>query len=120
MNGERTQERREAVERFDAATRESYKVAVDRAFEVQKSGAKLSRAFFENWVQSLEEGVEINRRALEGLQQIAAQRREAFYGLSRESLGAYEGFVDSLGHYEAEISEKPGNAGKSDGKDRNS
>lgn len=112
MNGEKTQERREAFERFDAVTRESYKVAVDRAFEVQKDGAKLSRAFFENWVQSLEEGVEINRRALEGLQRIAAEQREAFYGLSRDSLGAYEGFVDSLGQYEAELSEKTETAGK--------
>jgi hypothetical protein len=41
-----------------------------------------------------------------------AEQREAFYGLSRESLGAYEGFVDSLGHYEAEISEKTGTDGK--------
>lgn len=113
MNGERTKERREAFERFDAETRESYKAAVDRAFEVQKDGAKLSRAFFENWVQSLEEGVEINRRALEGLQRIAAEQREAFYGLSHDSLGAYEGFVDSLGQYEAELSEKTGPAGKS-------
>ena len=112
MNGERTQERKRAFERFDAATRESYTAAVDRAFEVQKDGAKLSRAFFENWVQSLEQGVEINRRALEGLQRIAAERREAFYGLSRDSLGAYEGFVDSLGQYEAELSEKTEIAGK--------
>ena len=112
MNGERTRQRREAFERFDAATRESYMAAVDRAFEVQKDGAKLSRSFFENWVQSLEEGVEINRRALEGLQRIATEQREAFYGLSRDSLGAYEGFVDSLGLYEAEISEKAGTDGR--------
>lgn len=108
MNGERTQERKEAVERFDATARESYMAAVDRAFEVQKGGAKLSRAFFENWVQTLEEGVETNRRALEGLQRIATEQREAFFGLSRESLGAYEGFVDSLAHYEAEITGKTG------------
>ncbi len=114
MNGERTRgEHREAVERFDAAARESYMAAVDQAFEVQKSGAKLSRAFFETWVQTLEEGVEVNRRALEDLRQIAAEQREIFYDLSRESVGAYEGFVDSLGLYEAEISEKTQVEGKS-------
>lgn len=107
MDTERTRERREAVGRFDAAARESYMDAVDRAFEMQKSGAKLSRAFFENWVQTLEEGVEINRRALEDLQRIAADQREVFYGLSRESLGAYEEFVDSLDVYETEISGPP-------------
>lgn len=108
VNGDKTQERREAVERFDAAARESYMAAVDRAFEVQKGGAKLSRAFFENWVQTLEEGVEINRRALEDLQSIAAEQREVFYNLSCESLGAYEGFVGSLDLYEAEISKDRG------------
>jgi hypothetical protein len=114
VNGERTRgEHREAVERFDAAARESYMAAVDQAFEVQKSGAKLSRAFFETWVQTLEEGVEVNRRALEDLRQIAAEQREIFYDLSRESVGAYEGFVDSLGLYEAEISEKTQVEGKS-------
>ena len=107
MNGERTRERREAAGRFDAAARESYMNAVDQAFEMQKSGAKLSRAFFENWVQTLEEGVEINRRALEDLQRIAADQREIFFGLSRESLGAYEGFLDSLDAYETEISVPP-------------
>lgn len=107
MNRE-LQRQREAAERFDAAARESYMAAVDQAFEVQKSGAKLSRAFFENWVQTLEEGVEINRRALEGLQRIASEQREVFYGLSRESLDAYDGFLDSLDAYEAEISGKTG------------
>ncbi len=114
MSGEGTRgEHREAVERFDAAARESYMAAVDRAFEVQKSGAKLSRAFFETWVQTLEEGVEVKLRALEDLRQIAAEQREIFYDLSRESVGAYEGFVDSLGLYEAEISEKTQADGKS-------
>lgn len=104
MNGDKLKERREAVEKFDAAARESYMAAVDRAFEVQKSGAKLSRTFFENWVQTLEEGVEINRRALEDLQRIAAEQREVFYDLSRESLDSYEGFLGSLEAYETKIS----------------
>ncbi|QIN82730.1 hypothetical protein GBA63_08785 [Rubrobacter tropicus] len=112
MNADKTRERREAVEKFDAAARQSYMAAVDRAFEVQKSGAKLSRTFFENWVQTLEEGVEINRRALEDLQNIAAEQREVFYNLSRESLGAYEGFVGSLDAYEARISENRETADK--------
>ena len=112
MNGDRLKERREAVEKFDAAARESYMAAVDRAFEVQKSGAKLSRTFFQNWVETLEEGVEINRRALEDLQSIAAEQREIFYSLSRESLDSYEGFVGSLDAYEEEISKNTRTPGK--------
>ena len=103
MNGERGRQR-EAAERLDAATRESYRAAVDHAFELQKDGMKLSRAFFQNWVETLEEGAEINRRALEDLQRIAAEQRQVFYGLSKESLDAYDGFLDSLRHYDEEIS----------------
>ena len=47
MNGEMRRQR-EAAERLDAATRESYGAAVDHAFELQKDGMKLSRAFFQN------------------------------------------------------------------------
>jgi len=100
---------REAAERLDAAARESYRAAVDHAFELQKDGMKLSRAFFENWLETLEEGAEINRRALQDLQRLAAEQRQVFYGLSRESLDAYDGFLDSLRHYDAEISEKDPN-----------
>lgn len=103
MNGD-LERHREAAERLDAAARGSYRAAVDHAFEMQKDGMKLSRAFFQNWVQTLEEGAEINRRALEDLQRLAAEQRQVFYGLSRESLDAYDGFVDSLRLYEEEVS----------------
>ena len=105
MNGE-MRRHREAAERLDAATRESYRAAVDHAFELQKDGMKLSRAFFQNWLETLEEGAEINRRALEDLQRRAVEQRRVFYGLSRESLDAYDGFLDSLALYAEEISGK--------------
>jgi nuclear transport factor 2 (NTF2) superfamily protein len=100
---------REVAEWLDAAARESYRAAVDHAFEMQKDGMKLSRAFFENWVETLEEGAEINRRALQDLQRLAAEQRQVFYGLSQESLDAYDGFLDSLRLYEEEISDKDPN-----------
>jgi hypothetical protein len=111
VNGE-LERQREAAEKLDVATRESYGAAVDHAFELQKDGMKLSRAFFQNWVETLEEGAEINRRALEDLQRMAAERRQVFYGLSRESLDAYDGFLDSLRQYDEEISgNRPQNRG---------
>ena len=111
MNGE-LRRQREAAQRLDVAARESYRAAVDHAFELQKDGMKLSRAFFQNWVETLEEGAEINRRVLEDLQRIAAEQRQVFYGLSHESLDAYDGFLDSLKAYEEEISgDRPPNRG---------
>ncbi len=97
---------RDVAELFDAAAHESYMAAVDRAFEAQKGGMRLSRTFFQSWMETLEEGVEINRRALEDLRRISAEQREVFFDLSRESLDAYDGFVDSLDAYEAEVSDR--------------
>lgn len=97
---------KDVAELFDAAAHESYMAAVDRAFEAQKDGVRLSRTFFQSWMETLEEGVEINRRALEDLQRIATEQREVFFDLSRQSLDAYDGFVDSLDAYEAEISDQ--------------
>ena len=111
MNGEMRRQR-EAAERLDAAARESYRAAVDHAFELQKDGMKLSRAFFDNWVETLEEGAEINRRALRDLQRLAAEQRQVFYGLSQEALDAYDGLLDSLRTDAEEISGKgPNNRG---------
>jgi hypothetical protein len=95
---------REASERLDRLTREGYRTAVDQAFEAQKSGMRLSRRFFENWVETLDDQTELNRRALGSLQQLVRDQSEVFRALSRESVHAYDGFLDSLDAYEEEIS----------------
>ncbi len=96
----------DAAGEFEKVTRESYKAAVDHAFEVQKDGMRLSRRFFENWIETLEDQVEVNRRALQGLQELVREQSEVFAELSRESLDAYDGFLDSLSAYQEEVSER--------------
>ena len=95
---------REAVERLDGITREGYRTAVDQAFEAQKSGMRLSRRFFENWVETLDDHAELNRRTISNLQELVKEQRELFRELSRESGDAYDGFLDSLDVYQEEIS----------------
>jgi hypothetical protein len=95
---------RDASERLDRLTREGYKAAVDQAFEAQKSGMRLSRRFFENWVETLDDQAELNRRTLGSLQQLAREQSELFRELSRESVDAYDGFLDSLDAYEKDVS----------------
>jgi len=95
---------REVSERLDRLTREGYKSAVDQAFEAQKSGMRLSRRFFENWVETLDDHAELNRRTLGSLQQLVREQNEVFRELSRESVDAYDGFLDSLDSYQEDIS----------------
>ncbi|HEX2739813.1 MAG TPA: hypothetical protein VHM69_05155 [Rubrobacter sp.] len=99
---------RNASKDLDRLTRESYKTAVDRAFDAQKSGMRLSRRFFENWVETLEDQAELNRRTLGDLQELVREQREVFRALSRESVDAYDGFLDSLDAYEQEVSKLEG------------
>ena len=94
---------REAVERLDGITREGYRTAVDQAFDAQKSGMRLSRRFFENWVETLDDHAELNRRTFSNLQQLVKEQREVFQELSRESGDAYDGFLESLDIYQEEI-----------------
>jgi trans-aconitate methyltransferase len=98
------QRNRDTSERLDRLTREGYRAAVDQAFEAQKSGMRLSRRFFENWVETLDDQAELNRRALGRLQQLAEEQRDVFRELSRESVDAYDGFLDSLDAYQEDIS----------------
>jgi hypothetical protein len=95
---------RDASERLDRLTREGYKAAVDQAFEAQKSGMRLSRRFFENWVETLDDQAELNRRTLGSLQQLVREQSELFRELSRESVDAYDGFLGSLDAYEKDVS----------------
>ena len=95
---------REASERLDRLTREGYKTAVDQAFEAQKSSMRLSRRFFENWVETLDDQAELNRRALSSLQQLVREQNQVFRELSRESVDAYDSFLDSLDAYQEDIS----------------
>ena len=95
---------RETAEWMDRITREGYKTAVDQAFEAQKSGMRLSRRFFENWVETLDDHAELHRRTFSHLQVLVREQREVFQELSRESGDACHGFLDSLDLYQEEIS----------------
>ncbi len=96
----------DAAEELDRLARESYRVAVDRAFDLQKSNMRLSRRFFENWIETLEDSAELNRRTMGDLTDLIQEQTEVFREMSRESLDAYDGFIDSLLSYSEEVSQE--------------
>jgi hypothetical protein len=100
------------AEEINRAARESYRAAVDRAFDVQKSNMRLSRSFFENWLETLEDHAELNRRTALGLNEIVREQQEVFRRLSREAADAYDGFVESLGAYYEDVSGDPEKKGR--------
>ncbi len=106
MDEKDTNRVRDSSEELDRLSRESYRAAVDRAFEAQKVGMRLSRRFFENWIETLEDHAEINRRTVRSLTELVHEQREVFQEMSRESLYAYDGFVDSLSSYYEDLLEE--------------
>lgn len=86
--------------------RRSYKMAVDRAFAARESNVRIARSFFEDWVDMLEAQADINRYTLRSLADVAWEQQETFLKLSRESLHAYNSFLDSLYDSYEEASKK--------------
>lgn len=95
----------DAAQEMAAATRESYRAVVERAFAMRESNQRLTRSFFEEGLEVLQDHAEMNRRTLEALSRQAREQGEALRELSRESLQAYDDFVDSLSSYHDEVSE---------------
>jgi hypothetical protein len=96
-----------AAEELDRLTRGSYKETLEQALEARKSGMRLSRRFFETWVETLDQHAELNRRTLGHLQQLIEEQREVFEELSRESVDAYDAFLKSLdAYYQGESEEE--------------
>ena len=103
MDERDTRRNRESYERLNEFAREGYSDAVDQAFEAQKSSMRLSRRFFENWVETLDDQAELNRRTLGNLQELVREQSEVFRALSRDSVNAYDGFLDSLDAYQEDL-----------------
>ena len=100
----------EAVERMTQTIWDSYETAVENTAAMRESNSRLVRSLFESNIELLrtqaEIQAEINHHTLQSLADQIRKHREALLELSRESLHAYDGFVDSLSSYYEEVSKE--------------
>ena len=93
----------EAFEKVTEAARDSYRATVENAAAVKESNNRLARSILESNVEALRVQAEIqasfNRHALQGLTEQIRKNREVFLRLSRKSVTAFDGFLDSLSSY---------------------
>jgi hypothetical protein len=98
----------EAVEKLTEAVRDSYRAAMENTATVQESNARLARSLFQSNIEALKVQAEIQAKfhshTLESLAEQVRKNREVFLELSRGSLNAYDGFLDSLSSYYEELS----------------
>jgi uncharacterized membrane-anchored protein YjiN (DUF445 family) len=105
----------EAVEKLAQTIWGSYETAVENTAAMQESNSRFVRSLFESNLELLrtqaETQAELNRHTLQSLADQFRKHREALMELSRESLDAYDGFVDSLSSYYEEVSKEAEKSG---------
>ncbi len=98
----------EAVEKLTETVQGSYEAAMENTAAMQESNVRLARSLFESNIEALkvqaEIQAEINRHSLQSMAEQIRKNQETFLKLSRESLNAYDGFLDSLSSYYKEVS----------------
>ena len=82
---------------------------------MKESNSEFVRSLFESKLELLRTQAEIqadlNRHTLQSLADQIRKHRETLLELSRESLHAYDGFVDSLSSYYEEVSKEAERSG---------
>ena len=93
----------DASERLDRLTREGRQGSRGPGFRGAKEWHEALQEVFRELVETLDDQAELNRRTLGSLQ-LVREQSELFRELSRESVDAYDGFLDSLDAYEKDVS----------------
>ena len=100
----------DAFEKVTEAARDSYRATVENAAAVNESNNRLARSILESNVEALRVQAEIqasfNRHTLQGLTEQIRKNQDVFLRLSRKSVNAYDGFLDSLSSYYEVVSEE--------------
>ena len=94
----------EAAEKLTEAVRASYEAAVESTAAMQESNTRLAQSLFESGVEALTIQAELRDQTLQSLGEQFRKNQEVFREVSRESLDAYEGFLDSLFSYYRDVS----------------
>jgi len=95
MDRQSQQRINEAAEQFTDALVESYKVVAERGAAAQEQGAQLTENFFNRVIDNLRTQVEENRQATQRLADQQQRQADAAQTLTRESVEAYMGFLNS-------------------------
>src|ERR687898_2108829 len=89
----------EAADQFTDALVQSYKAIAERGVSAQEGSAQVTEVFFNQTINNLRAQAEENRQVTEQLADQQQRQAEAAQTLTRESVGAYMEFMDSMFSY---------------------
>jgi metal-dependent amidase/aminoacylase/carboxypeptidase family protein len=93
---EAEQQANEAAKHFADAVRASYQAVADRSVSAQELNAELTQQFFNQTINNLRAQAEENRQMTQQLADQQQRQAEAAQTLTKESVGAYMEFMDSM------------------------
>ena len=97
MTDQQSQQRiNEAADQFTDALVQSYKTVADRGVSAQERNTQVTEVFFNQTINNLRAQAEQNRQATEQLADQQQRQAEAAQTLTKESVGAYMDFMDSM------------------------
>ena len=97
MTDHQSQQRiNEAADQFTDALVQSYKTVAERGVSAQEGSAQVTEVFFNQTINNLRAQAEENRQAAERLADQQQRQAEATQTLTKESVGAYMEFMDSM------------------------
>jgi hypothetical protein len=100
MTNQQSQQRiNQAADQFTDALVQSYKTVAERGVSAQEGGAQVTEVFFNQTINNLRAQAEENRQVSEQLADQQQRQAEATQTLTRESVGAYMEFMDSMFSY---------------------
>jgi hypothetical protein len=100
MTDQQNQQRiNQAADQFTDALVQSYKTVAERGVSAQEGGAQVTEVFFNQTINNLRAQAEENRQATQQLADQQQRQAEATQTLTRESVGAYMEFMDSMFSY---------------------
>src|SRR5918993_506593 len=100
MTDQQSQEKiNQAADQFTDALVQSYKTVAERGVSAQEGSAQVTEVFFNQTINNLHAQAEENRQATQQLADQQQRQAEAAQTLTRESVGAYMEFMDSMFSY---------------------
>src|SRR5918997_2295578 len=100
MTDQQSQQRiNQAADQFTDALVQSYKTVAERGVSAQEGSAQVTEVFFNQTINNLHAQAEENRKVSEQLADQQQRQAEAAQTLTREAVGAYMEFMDSMFSY---------------------
>ncbi len=95
LNPQQTQNINQAAEQLTDSTQQAFRALADRTVALQESNLSLTKNFYQNWIEQVNNQAQSTREAVQNLRDQGQRQREAVETLSQEATNTYSKFLNS-------------------------